>query len=214
MIQTNNITSEQTYTKICTLKKVGYWSATLSTIFGIAYVIAEMGNMLGYPSEPWGLATRMIPSLFLAPCFVVLMVAIFHYSPEEKKLWSHAGLAFALIYAVLVSIVYFVQTTFMVPLHLQGEAQNAALLIFDMGSFMFAIDVLGYGFMSLATLFIAPLFKGKLRWILIANGFLAPIVPLEMIFPNLLFVAALWIITFPTSTIMLARKFKSLKALS
>jgi hypothetical protein len=214
MIQTNKIPSEQTYTKIYTLKKVGFWSATLSTIFGIAYVLAEMGNMLGYPSEPWGLATRMIPSLFLAPCFVVLMVAIYHYSPEEKKLWSHAGLAFALIYAVLVSIVYFVQTTFMVPLHLQGEVQNEALLIFEMGSFMFAIDVLGYGFMSLATLFIAPLFKGKLRWILIINGLLAPIVPLEMIFPNLLFVAALWIITFPTSTIMLAKKFKSLKALS
>jgi len=206
----NQTSSESNLAGVATLKKIGFWASVLSTIFGVAYIVAEIGNMLGYPPEPWNFVTRMVPSLFLAPSFVVLMVSIYHYTPNEKKIWSHIGVAFSIIYAVLVSIVYFIQTTFMVPLYLGGNVGDATLLIFNMGSFMFALDVLGYGFMSLSTLFAAPVFKGKLGWFLFANGVLAPIVPLEMIFPHLLFVAALWILTFPASTILIAKKFRNI----
>ena len=67
--------------------------------------------------------------------------------------------------------------------------------------------------MSLATLFAAAVFRGKgiERWILralFANGIIAPAIPLQMVYPPLWIVAALWGITFPASTILLAIFFR------
>lgn len=119
-----------------------------------------------------------------------------------------------MVYAVLVSIVYFVELTVVIPHLLRGECDKvAAFILVPDGSFMYALDVLGYGFMSLATLFAAPVTTGdkldrRIRWALMANGLLAPVIPLRMVFPVLIFVAALWIVTFPLSTVMLAVLFR------
>jgi len=153
------------------VSRLGFWSAVLSAVFAIAYIVAEIAHLLGLlgpHGSPLSLILRMVPSLLLAPSFVVLMVSIHHYASEEKKIWSHVGLAFAIIYAVLVSVIYFVEMTVVVPPLQRGESDKVALLIFDpFTSFMYAIDVLGYGFMSLATLFVAPVFAGRKleRWI-------------------------------------------------
>ena len=52
-----------------------------------------------------------------------------HYAPLEKKIWSHVGLAFAIAYKVLVSLVYSVQLITVVPLIFQGEAHTVAFLV-------------------------------------------------------------------------------------
>jgi hypothetical protein len=88
------------------------------------------------------------------------------------------------------------------------------LLLFEsFDSFMYALDVLGYGFMSLAILFATPAFgteglERAVRRPLFANGLLAPVVPAQVLFPPLLYVSALWIVTFPLSRILLAILFK------
>jgi len=154
----------------------------------------------------------MAPSLLLAPSFVVLMISIHHYAPEDKKIWSHIGVAFAIIYAVLVSIVYYSQMTFAVPHIQRGEADQVALLLMDWGSFIFTIDVLGYGFMHLATLFAAFVFTGSklerwIRWALVANG-TASSANLFWFIPGIWYIAMVWAVTFPLATAMLAVLFR------
>ncbi len=69
------------------VRTLGLWSAILSTVFSIAYIVAQaaewMGLLgsLGGPenlSTPFGLVLLLTPSLLSAFSFVVLMVSV-HY---------------------------------------------------------------------------------------------------------------------------------------
>ena len=53
----------------------------------------------------------LIPSLVLAPTFIVLMVSIHYYAAQEKRIWSQLGMAFAVVYAVMASLNYIMQLT-------------------------------------------------------------------------------------------------------
>jgi hypothetical protein len=154
--------------------------------------------------------------LFLGTAFAILMVSVHYYTSEERKIWSHIGLVFATIYAVLISINYYVQLTFVVPRLLQGDADSISLepfLFVPFDSFLYSVDLLGYSFKSLATLFAAFAFTGKgtertVRWFMIANGLLLPFLALQIYYHPLIWIAALWAITFPGVTISLAVLFR------
>jgi hypothetical protein len=67
--------------------------------------------------------------------------------------------------------------------------------------------------MSAATLFAAMVFTGRglertVRWFLIANGLMPPFIALQMHFHPLIWIAALWAVTFPGSTSSLAVLFR------
>ena len=194
---------------------IGFWSASFSALLAIIYVAAELAHLLGLlgpHNSNQSFVLRMTPSLFLALAFVILMVSIHYYASRAKRIWSHIGLVFAIIYAVLVSTVYFVVLTVVIPYTSRGEADKVALLAFGFGTFLFAINVLGYGFMSLSTLFAAPVFEDGdlarwIRWCLALNGLLAPAIPLQILYPPLWNVAALWAVTFPLSTVLLGVLF-------
>ena len=67
-------------------------------------------------------------------------------------------------------------------------------------SFLYAVDIFGYSFMSAATLFAAPVFAGSgqfrvVRLFLTANGLLLPFIVLQMYLQPLIWVAALWAVT-------------------
>lgn len=195
---------------------LGFWSAILSAAFGILYVVAEaahMAGMLGPQNSPASLVARMTPSLLLPITFVILAAAVHANAPGGRRIWTQIALIFAGVYAVLVSIVYFVQLTVVAPLMAQGRLDEVALLKFEHGSFLFAVDILGYAFMSLATLFAAPAFpdRGLERWIRLAltiNGLLAPVIALQIYFAPLFYAAAVWLISFPAATVLLALWFR------
>lgn len=192
--------------------RIGFWSAVLAAVTSVFYSVAQISAVVGLLASPWDLVLMFAPSLLLAWAFVVLMVSVHYYASDEKKIWSHIGLIFAVIYTVLVSIVYFVELTVVVPRIFQGDTNEVTLLLFDEGSFMVAVDGLGYGFMSLATLFAGLVFRGGrlerwTRWFLLANGILAPVIVGAVLYPALVIVGALWIITLPGSTILLAVLF-------
>jgi hypothetical protein len=80
-------------------------------------------------------------------------------------------------------------------------------------SFLYAVDMLGYSFMSVATLFASMVFTGKglervARGFLIANGLLLPFLAFQMYVHSFIWVAALWAVTFPGSTWSLAILFR------
>ena len=206
-----------------TVSKLGYWSGLLASIFSIIYIVgqlAEWFDLLGSgggaenPSTAAGLIILLIPSLFLAPSFALLMVCLHYYAPEDKKVWSHAGIMFATIYAVMVSINYYVQLTLVVPHMMRGEIESIRPFLFTpFDSFVYSVDVLGYSFMSLSTLFAAFVFTGAglertARRFMIANGLLIPCIALQIFYHPLIWVAALWAITFPGVTLSLTTLFR------
>jgi hypothetical protein len=59
-------------------------------------------------------------------------------------------------YVALISIFYFVQLTFVGPRLARGQVEGIEVFLFvPFDSFLYAVDILGYSFMSLATLFAA-----------------------------------------------------------
>ena len=126
-------------------------------------------------------------------------------------------MAFSVMYATLISIVYYVQLSFVMPRLARGDTDDIQLLLFEpFDSFLYAVDVFGYSMMSLSTLFAAAVFRAEgrerwIRWALIANGCLIPFLSLQMFYPPLIWGGSLWGITFPTATWLLAIHFKRLR---
>ncbi len=206
-----------------TVRKIGFLSALLASVFSLIYIVGQIAEWFGWlgsqggpesPSTVLGLVVLLTPSFFLGPAFLTLMVAVHYYAPEDRRIWSHAGVVFATIYAALISINYFVQLTYVAPHLMRGEVESVRPFLFTpFDSFIYAVDILGYSFMSLATLFAAFVFTGPglertARRFMIANGLLIPFLLLQNYYHPLIWPASLWAITLPAATFSLAMLFK------
>ena len=202
---------------------VGFWSAVLATLFSLTYVVGQLAEWAGWlgsqggpesASTPLGIVVLLTPSMLLGSSFLVLMICVHQLAPPERRVWSHAATAFATIYTALISVVYFVQLTLVGPRIAAGRTEGIEMFLFlPFDSFLYAVDILGYSFMSVATLFAAMVFTGAglekvVRGLLIANGLLLPFIALQMYFHPLIWIAALWAVTFPASTCSLALLFR------
>ncbi len=90
--------------------------------------------------------------MFLPLGWIMTAAGLRHESGEERRVSADIGLSLAAVYAVLILIVYFAQTT-SVRLDDLGEAA-ASVLDFRRGGLLFNYDLLGYGMMALSTFFI------------------------------------------------------------
>jgi hypothetical protein len=103
----------------------------------------------------------LLPGILLAPTFVVLMACIHAYAPEPKKIYSRIGLSFALIYAVVILVDYYLQLTVVVPSLQAGETEGLSLFTqYDPHGVFIALETLGYSMLTVALLFAAPVFAG------------------------------------------------------
>lgn len=204
--------------------KLGFWSAFFAAFFSIAYVIgqfAEWFGLMGSGGGPendstwYGLVVLLIPSLFLGVSFVIMMGSVHHQTPADKKIWSQMGLTFAIMYGTLICMNYFVQLTLVAPALYRGHvSESVRPFLFNVfNSFTYSVDLLGYSFMSLSTLFAAFVFTGPglkktVRWFLISNGLILPFIALQTFYHPLIWGASLWAVTLPGATISLAVLFR------
>lgn len=104
--------------------------------------------------------------MFLAFGFI-MMIAGFHAESDEKhKVAANAALVLSGVYAVLILLVYFAQTT-AVRLDSLGDEALKILDYKRLGLF-FSYDILGYGIMALATFFISLTINarsGRDKWL-------------------------------------------------
>jgi hypothetical protein len=208
----------------------GYWSAILASVLTVLFVVLAVVTTLAFPPKAWsGIHTyaenfnslemaSFIPAFLLAPTIVVLMACIHCVTPETKKIFSLLGVAFAGVYAAIIPTNYYLQL-FVVRLNLQsGTLDGLALLAQpNFHSVFFALETIGYAFLSLATLFVSPVFsRGKLeRWIrslFLVSGavgiFGVVIAPFDK--PYLIFSGlGIWSLAFPISTVLLSIFFRS-----
>jgi hypothetical protein len=154
----------------------------------------------------------LVSGIILIPVFILLIACIHEYSPANRKFFSRLGLLFTMGYAVLIGFNYYMQLTLVA-----SNLYTGVFAMDDPQSIMWVIEVLGYGFMGLATLSTAFVFtNGKLenaiRWLFIVNGILGIggmigyALGLSL---NILAVGLIvWDIIMPLSSILLAVLFR------
>ena len=151
------------------IAQLGFWSSIAVTLMLVIFPLSLAFD--------WSLDVAYGSSFLLAPAFVTMMVSVHRYAAPDKKVWSQLGLSFAIIYAVMCSLTYYVQLTFVKNNYLPIAEEAVAPFVFIPGTPIFAQDMLGYVFFCLATLAAGFVFTGgKLEaWIkrlFILNGVL------------------------------------------
>ena len=185
------------------MSSFGFWAAV---VFTVAVIFSGITATAAWKTP------SLISGIILIPVFMVLIACIHDYARTERKIFSSLGMLFTVGYAVLISFNYYMQLTIV--------RQNLYTTPFAMDnpqSIMWVIEVLGYGFMGLATFFAAWIFdSGKLekiiRWLFITNGVMgiggivgyALGLNMDILYGGLV----LWDIVMPISSILLAILFK------
>lgn len=90
--------------------------------------------------------------MFLPLGYIMMAVGFQYESCEERRVPANIGVAIAVIYAVLILLVYFAQTTSVRAEDLNEQAIR--ILDYQRGGLLFNYDLLGYGMMALSTFFI------------------------------------------------------------
>ena len=112
--------------------------------------------------------------MFLPLGYIMMVVGFQYESCEERCVPANIGVAIAVIYAVLIFLVYFAQTTSVRLDNLNEQAIR--ILDFQRGGLLFNYDLLGYGMMALSTFFIGLSIKPNskadkwLKYLMMVHG--------------------------------------------
>lgn len=140
-------------------------------ITGLAVLSFAVSMIVGFFINT--LFASCFSSIFIAIGYVLFAVSIFacNHNPEQKAA-GLTGISFAIIYAVLILLVYYAEcTTVRMNMGLSDEALSI-ISYGHLGSLFFNYDLLGYGFMGLSTFFIAFLVEPKRKGDKIFRGML------------------------------------------
>lgn len=178
------------------VSQLGFYSSILTAIIAAVFFIAGIltparwgpfapaANTIPYPYTNVAAFIPndylwLYPGILLALIFVVLMVCIHYYAPNDKKIFSQIALSFASFYATVIIIDYFIQFTIVIPSILSGETAGLSLFTqYNPHGIFIAFEGLGYFMMSVAFLFAAAVFAGgrlerAIRWLFVASFILA-----------------------------------------
>ncbi|MHC1782444.1 MAG: hypothetical protein AB9891_06740 [Anaerolineaceae bacterium] len=173
---------------IAVLKVGNYSSWSLAILTMITFGFAMMavppagpycpGNCMDYPyPDILSYYPRDYYWLYLAVfqlcVFLIFMIANHFTAPAEKKIFSFISVAFAIISTTVLLGDYFLQFS-VVPISvMKGQTEGIAILTqYNGHSIFIVLEELGFTMMSLAFLFLAPVFSMKnrlertVRWIL------------------------------------------------
>lgn len=93
--------------------------------------------------------------------YIMLTAGFCEECNENQKVAANVGIIFAAIYAVLVFLVYFAQTTTVRLDQLNEQAMQ--VLDYAKGGLFFSYDLLGYGMMALSTFFVGLTIEAKTK---------------------------------------------------
>jgi hypothetical protein len=159
--------------------KLGFWSAILSLFLFLLFTFCFIGIAITSKLFIWTNITEYIKynnenpqllkyiaqasMLLFGPLYIILINSIKDLTGNHRKPLASASLLFAVIFAVLTGIHYFIQLT-TVRYNLTNN-QIIGLEHFiqsNPDSFILAVNMLGWTlFLGLSALFIMPVFSGK-----------------------------------------------------
>ena len=173
--------------------KLGYWSALLSAFTFIVFTICFVAIFIVNPIFTWTNLSDYVETvnstnqffkhvaqfmmLLFAPLFVVLLASIEAYAESDKKILARIALYFGIIFALLISVNYFVQLSVVRQNIAKGDLVGLEhLIMVNPGAAILSINMLGWTlFFGLSSLFVSPVFAGSrlekvIRYAFLLNG--------------------------------------------
>lgn len=99
--------------------------------------------------------------MFLPMGYIMMAAGLQNESEKDRRVAANIGMVFSAVYAVLILLVYFAQTT---TVRLENLTEQARSIIdFRRGGLIFNYDLLGYGMMALSTFFMGLSMKAECR---------------------------------------------------
>jgi hypothetical protein len=196
--------------------RLGFCASLVAFVAVAAYGVVQTLQVIGALRPPWDAILIYVSSLFIATPYMLAVLALHYLVPAEKKIWTHAAIMLAVIYAVYVTLNYTVQLGTVIPNGLQGTLNDVKLLDQTPHSLFWDVDALGYIFLGFSTLFVALVFEnsGWQRWaryVLLANTAMDPIIGLVYFYPHyskaLLLLGTPWLVTATASMVVLVALF-------
>ncbi len=173
--------------------RLGFWSALLAAAMFLLFTVCFVAVFLNPPLFVWTNLADYLASakqnqsmfkslaqlsmLLFAPLYVILINSIHEITLLPGKVATRLGLAFGLMFAVLVSSFYFVQLS-AVRLSVINDQLAGLEQIVQANPYgaLSALNMLGWTlFFGLSSLFVAPAFSGDrlatlIRWLFAING--------------------------------------------
>jgi hypothetical protein len=199
--------------------QLGFYASLVACVAAFAYSVVQILQIVGVAKYPLDAILIYGFSLCIATPYVLAILALHYVVPNDRKLWSHAALLFAVIYTVYVTLNYVVQLATVLPMKLQGALGEFRVLDQTPHSLFWDVDALGYIYLGFSTLFASFVFeksKGEkwVKWVLLANGLMNPVIAFVYFYPQfsyaLLLVAFPWVITSTGSLLLLTLYFRRL----
>jgi hypothetical protein len=204
--------------------RIGFWGASIALLGALGYVASAFLQILGLVGPVTDAVIAFVASLMMPVPFLLAMLALHAMVPEEKRFWTSAAIAFAIIYTTYNTLNYVVQLATVIPAGYSWTFENPAgtpgpLAVLNQTphSLFWDVDALGYIFLSLSTLFAFPVFEKRglglwVRRLFLANALIIPLFCIAYFHPGysvgqLLF-GLPWGITVPGSLLLLALHFR------
>jgi hypothetical protein len=207
-----------------TVLKIGFWAALIAFVGAVGYMVSAFLQIFNAVGPLQDSVIAFATSLMMPVPVLLAMLVLHSIVPDEKKFWTSAAVAFAVIYTTYNTLNYVVQLATVIPAgyywtfeNPEGTLGPLTLLNQTPHSLFWDVDALGYIFLSLATLFAFPVFekRGLQLWVrrfFLANGLIIPLFGIAYFYPGysvgqLLF-GLPWGITVPGSLLLLAIYFR------
>ena len=200
-----------------TIKRFGYWIATVALFGAAGYSVAQVLQVLGLINFPIDAILIYGFSLCIAFPFTLSILALHYLVPSEKRFWTHASVLASVIYTTYVSLNYVVQLATVLPASLHGSLEPIRILDQTPHSLFWDVDGIGYIFMGIAAFFAAQVFEksgmpGWTRRFLLAHALVTPLIAVVYFYPTfsttLLIIGSPWIVTSTGSILLLALHFR------
>ena len=124
-------------------------------VTGASVTIFALAMLIGLLTELNTALVSYFVCIFIAVGYIMFTAAL--AAPSKDKTLSAAGLAglaFSVVYAVLIFVVYYAMLTTVRMNSTLGDETLSIISYERLGSLFFNYDLLGYGFMGLSTFFI------------------------------------------------------------
>jgi len=106
----------------------------------------------------------MFPAIILSFSYMVMMITVHKAVPPEKSVFSLAGVSFAVISTLILSVDYFVQVSFIQPSLLSGETEGIAMISqFNPHGLFIILEEIGFITMNISFIFLAPALSSSTR---------------------------------------------------
>jgi len=97
------------------INKIGFWAALVAFVGAVGYIVSVPLQIFNVVSPLQDSIIAFGSSLIIATPFLLAMLALHYTVSEEKKFWTHAAVAFAIIYTTYNTLNYVVQLTTVIP---------------------------------------------------------------------------------------------------